>query len=853
MGLTSLQMARLGVLLDEALPLSRPERHTWLASLPAADQPLLRTLREALLADDPAAYAADRLEGPGSAGDGIDATVRQAGELLGAYELLRPLGSGGMAEVWLARRADGAFEREVALKIPRLTNLPAETRQRFARECRILAPLEFPGIARLYDAGVTDEGVPYIAMEYVRGEHLTAWCEARSLDIPARVALFLQVLDAVGHAHERQVLHRDLKPSNILVSERGEVRLLDFGVARLLAPDGDGAALTREYGHALTPAYASPELLRGEPLDARSDLYSLGIVLHELLTGSRPGHGATANLRDPLRGVVDKALQPAPADRYVDAAQFAAALRPFVKGRNPIGWRVAGPIAAGTLAVLAVAALLLYRRHDAATAPQTTAAPAAPVSIAVLPFVNMSEDPRQDYFSDGLSEEIINQLAHIRELRVTARTSAFAFKGRNQDLREIARKLDVANVLEGSVRKEGGKLRITAQLINAADGYHLWSETYERRDTDVFAIQDEIASTVAAKLGLALGVAPRATDFGGTNSFEAYDHLLHGDVEFAKGTLEGMLAATQQYRRALAIDPGYARAWAELTIALGATLMRQPVTEPGFEAEREQAMQRALAAAPDAPLSLIAKMWVHSDRHDWLEADAATMRALASGTDPRAQWIGGGFLTVTGRVRGGLPYREAARRADPLSISVAATVARQYALLGMGDELAGEYARITALSGNDYAVRQEMLAYLMGKGAPAEEVAERYETSCPFAERQVCAQFARIARSGSRAASLLRAQLAAVGAGSVGYAQPIALLAAYMGENEIALDALELVGRSPSTPILQTLWYPVLSEVRKQPRFKRIVRDIGFVDLWRETGRWADVCRPVGQHDFECF
>ena len=324
MSLSKREMARLGELLDEAMTLTPEQRCVWLDSLPEMDQPLVRALREGLLSDDPASAiggALDRMpriEATGALDGGrID---RHAGERLGAYELLRPLGAGGMAEVWLANRADGAFERQVALKIPHLRSVPAELTERFARECRILATLETPNIARLYDAGVDATGAPYIAMEYVQGEPLVAWCDARELETPARIRLFMQVLDAVSYAHRRQVLHRDLKPSNILVTGQGEVRLLDFGVARLLHGDADGSSLTQAWGHALTPAYASPELLRGEPVDLRSDIFSLGVVLHELLTGVRPGWqppGATDDRRvdalsGALRNVVAKALAPDP-------------------------------------------------------------------------------------------------------------------------------------------------------------------------------------------------------------------------------------------------------------------------------------------------------------------------------------------------------------------------------------------------------------------------------------------------------------------------------------------------------------------------------------------------------------
>ncbi len=401
------------------------------------------------------------------------------------------------------------------------------------------------------------------------------------------------------------------------------------------------------------------------------------------------------------------------------AGATAAAAR-----RRP--WMLAAAIAVAAL----VAAGVWYLHGRSPTSPPAAAsgqvAGAADASIAVLPFVNMSADPEQEYFSDGLSEELINQLAHIAGLRVTARTSAFSFKGKAQDLRTVGQALGVAHILEGSVRKAGGRIRVTVQLINTATGYHVWSETFDRAVNDVFAIQDEIAGSVAGKLAPSLGIAPRTADFGGTRNPEAYDHLLRGLAEFAKGDSKSLAAAIQEYRRALAIDPDFARAYAELAITMGSL-----GTKPGdtaAEREREEAVRKALQIAPDAPLTQVASMWFRADRHEWVEADAACAKVFAARSDPRAEGICGGFLTLTGRVRAALPYREAFRSSDPLSVPAAASLARHYAMLGMEPDMRREFSRSEGLNAGRQAVESVLaqLAYARGQHAEMESLLSRY-------------------------------------------------------------------------------------------------------------------------------
>jgi serine/threonine protein kinase len=547
MGLSVTEIVVMSRLLDDALPLDTAGRRRWLDHLAPEHRELAPALSQALFPQDDTRSGSILLDtlpkmGAGSGEQAVSGSGLKPSERVGPYQLVRLLGAGGMAEVWLAQRADGAFKREVALKVPMLLRLRPDLAQRFAREREILASLEHVNIVRLYDAGVTSDGVPYLAMEYVPGQPLTDWCDARRLGLRERIKLFQQVLDAVQYAHARRVVHRDLKPSNILVTPAGQVRLLDFGVAKLLAGRGEQhMQLTQLYGRALTPEYASPELLRGESLDTVSDIYSLGVVLYELLTGSRPyqikasvsaveleqaiatarierpstqlaveagparattQHKLARRLRGDLDAIVLRALSKEPQKRYASASALA----------DDLQWHLSGePVEARPDRLLYRAGRFVLRHCTgiaAALAVLAASARAVSVSdksIAVLPFVDMSEKKDQEYFADGMVEEILNRLSKVPELRVPARTSSFYFKGRQSTIAGISHALGVAHVLEGSVRKSANHLRISAQLVQADNGYQAWSESYDRNlDDDLLKVQDEIASAVVAALKISL-------------------------------------------------------------------------------------------------------------------------------------------------------------------------------------------------------------------------------------------------------------------------------------------------------------------------------------------------------------
>ncbi len=858
------QLARLSKLLDQALELSPIELEPWLAELARTEPGEAARLREMLAARDQPGFA-----GFMSGSLGINGAGRElaAGDRLGAYELIRPLGRGGMAEVWLARRADGAFDREVALKIPRVGHMAEGMVERFSRECRILATLETPGIARLYDAGV-DAGLPYIAMEYVPGEHINKWCDSRGLATPERIALFLQVLEAVGKAHAQNVIHRDLKPSNILVNAHGEVRLLDFGVARLLMTETDASSLTRTYGRALTPEYASPEMLRGEPIDQRSDIYSAGVVLFELLTGTRPGTRTTAStqalgkLPAGLREVLTKALAPSPEDRYVEAAAFAAALRPHaVPRRMQRGW-----IAAAVLALLGTG-VWYFQAHTARVA--APAAASAQPALAVLPFADLSQAHDQEYLADGLAEEILNQLAQVQSLRLVSRTSSFSFKGKNEDSRDIGRQLGVTHLLEGSVRKDGDQLRITTQLIRTDDGTHLWSKTYAREFKDVLAVEDEISRDVATALSIKLDIGDLTRVAGGTTNIEAYEKFLQARAAVAKGGPDSWKVSQRLLREAAELDPGFGAAQAALVRSLNSAVSS---TSPNDPAAREIAeiLARSAAAAPGAPWVLHLQADDQLAHHRWTEVDAAVQaifktpygsrRAIdPDGTYPAIylKWL---WLFNVGRVTESLRINEEWAQQDPLGAWASTNYLYQLPYAGRDAEMPAEYARNHTLGGanNSYYTEWSLLFHLLraadvDTAAVKAQIIRLHDTD-PDNRNAIDTKVLDNLGNPQALRAVLRGEFAAPQNNhSLGY---IAAYADAFGERDLALAAIR---REALDPVAYTpwrlpwiLWYPYKTGLRTDPRFKDIVREIGLVDYWRKTGNWGDFCKPVGADDFEC-
>ena len=618
------------------------------------------------------------------------------GRTLGHYHITGLLGKGGMGEVYRAH--DTKLERDVALKVlpPDVATDPARL-ERFRREAKIVAGLNHPNIVMLFSVE-EDAGVHFLTMELVEGQGLDEIMRPEGLPPAQVIDIGILVADALAAAHEKGIVHRDLKPANVRLTTDGRVKVLDFGLAKLTqtAPSSEDAATqiaphTSEGVVMGTVPYMSPEQLRGLVVDPRSDIFSLGVLLYEMAAGQRPFTGATYTdvitsiLRDspvPLSQVkpgvpdalgrtVAQCLEKDPDDRYGSARELRDALsvvRASVESgsiayvRSSRRWSV---IALVGVVAAAAAFWASLHHHPGAPHSQQATTQEATRTIAVLPFVNMSGDPKQEYFSDGISEELLNLLAQVPDLRVAARTSSFSFKGQNVEIPEIGKKLGVEYVLEGSVRRDGNKVRVTSQLIHATDGFHIWSDTYDRKLDDIFTIQDEIAGDVVKQLKITLlGVSPstRKTD---PNAYAMYLQAIQIQRQYTK---EAYDKADSLLTRVLEIDSTYAPAWDVRSgllfnrVSMGTVSMQE-----AFPLARKAA-RRALALEPNSSSAYCSLAAIDLVEGDLKQAALHAQRAYA--LDPSGSHVldvCSVVLKSLGREKEGLALRRAQVAQDPVN------------------------------------------------------------------------------------------------------------------------------------------------------------------------------------------
>ena len=812
------------------------------------------------------------------------------GERIGPYRIVRELGGGGMGAAYLAVRADQAYEKQVAIKVLKRGMATEAVQRRFRRERQILADLDHPNVARLLDGGTTADGLPYLVMEYVEGTPIDLHCSERGLSTRERVVLFRQVCDAVEHAHRHSVVHRDLKPSNILVTTDGTPKLLDFGISKILTPDAGGLlGETTLFARAMTPTYASPEQVRGLAITAATDVYSLGVVLYELLTGARPyqlhrrtlreveeiicreappkpslavgdedavslpAHGGLGAqradrraLRHELAGDLDNivlmALRKEPERRYATAKDLSDDLLRHLENRavraraDEAGYRAAKflrrhrtrVIEAGlaATAIAIIVGLLMSSRDGDPAVPVTVTD-----SVAIMPFSTAGANADGEYLAEGLTEGLIDSLSQFPGLRVMSRGSVFAMRERGTDPQAVARELRATTVLLGSMSQSGEAVSLALELRDGSDGRQLWQQSYDGTLSGLVRLREEVARDVARRLGLGHedGARPSARQ---TSNSQAYQLYLRGRYLWNKRTEDGFRRGLDYFRQAIDKDPNYALAYTGLADSFNLLAIWGALPPAEAMPQVKEAALEAIAiddTLAEAHTSLAFANWVY----DWDSEAAGAEFRRALELDPAYatahEWYAY-YLASNENFDDAITHIVQAQELEPLSLSINTDVGEIYYWAGQHDRAVAALQGVLQIE-PDFAMARNILGlvYLrLGRTneALAELEAANRSSSSPRMLSTLGYAYG-VTRSRDRTASVID-ELRRLSTERYTSAFASAVVYAGAGDADQAIAYLEqaFAERSDSMAILRV--YPLLDTLRGDARFQALVARVGM-------------------------
>ena len=783
------------------------------------------------------------------------------GKSISHYRVTAKLGAGGMGEVYLAH--DERLDRDVALKVlPAKTLADEAARKRFRKEALALSKLNHPNIATVHDFDTQDR-VDFLVMEYVAGETLSDKLSNGPLPEEEVTKLGRQVADALEEAHDHGVIHRDLKPSNVMVSPKGQAKVLDFGLAKLVQPVSETAlteSLTETPAAAGTLPYMAPEQLQGQEVDARTDIYALGAVLYQMATGRRPfpeaqapqliaailnespqlPSGLNSQVSAGLESIILKALEKDPEQRYQSSRELITDLdrlggpEPLLAARRRRATRrqLLATAAVAVVALLVVTlGLNLGGLRDRLLG---TAAPARIESIAVLPLENLSSDPEQDYFADGMTEALITDLAKLGGFkRVIARSSVMLYRETDKPVREIARELNVDAVITGSVLRSGDRVRITAQLINAATEEHLWADRYERELRDVLSLQNEIVAAIAREINIALTPQEEARLASArTVNPEAHEAYLKGMFHWYKLTPEDLETALQYFELALEKDPISARAYTGIGLVWSGRQQMGLVPPREASPKAKAAALKALeldSTLAEAHFTLaVVRTW---SEWDWEGADTAFRQTIELNSNyPDARAYYSHYLNIMKRPAEAMAQIERALELDPLNSLFQALYAVDLLVVGRYDDAIAQCREVRRTAPRAPLIHTALHNAFYMKLMYAEAFEEMRSWYAAKGDREVEEALVRgYAEAGyPRAMNLAAEALAARSAKTFVRSGTIAKMYLFAGKENKALDWLEKAyeTRDPNLPYVRVV--PIFDSVRSDPRFQDLLRRMNF-------------------------